>query len=326
MDQLPSLTIAIPTFERHSAASARIKSILESGNNDQIKILIIDNASADNTAERLRDSYKNEENLEVLRNNENIGYARNFLSIFSKCRTDYVLLCSDEDDVICKELPKFLRFLAESLPVYVSPVALIEGASYRGRKRIEPIKPEEYQEASFYISGLTYRVNRRIIELAGEIEKILDCNSAANMYPQSILAARLILEDNCFWYPAPITSKAEQLPSHLAEIDGEPYYGVVGRYRQQVGRIQYFRGLLKEYPSKKNILEAMIKADSRKMFHSIRSGLAMANPDLLAYFDQEAYDATKRDIVRRMIPLRLVRPAIARARKLILFLRQLITS
>jgi len=101
----PLLTIAIPTFNSAHLLPDAIASIMRQGLDD-FEILIIDNASEDNTEEVVR-LFKNHA-FGYLRNPSNLGACENGNRCFSEFRGRYFkLLCADDvllDRVLLKQL------------------------------------------------------------------------------------------------------------------------------------------------------------------------------------------------------------------------------
>ena len=105
-----SLTISFPTYNRKSSIIARIKEIKDKAKYIGIKILIIDNNSEDGTFDSLIKIFKNENHISILKNKSNIGFAGNFFRLFRECKTDYILISSDEDEVKIDSIEEFLLF------------------------------------------------------------------------------------------------------------------------------------------------------------------------------------------------------------------------
>lgn len=94
------LTIAIPTWNRAPYLEAnlrRITGILDSFQVSEIEILVVDNASSDNTSEVVGDFQENFDFVKYIKNDENIGPIANFLKAISLVETKYLHLLSDDD-------------------------------------------------------------------------------------------------------------------------------------------------------------------------------------------------------------------------------------
>jgi len=92
------LTIAIPTYNRNDILLRNIQLLLPQLNN-QCKLIIIDNCSDLPVAETLKDILKGYENIEIKRNNINIGGNANIMRCFENLETPYLWILGDDDPV-----------------------------------------------------------------------------------------------------------------------------------------------------------------------------------------------------------------------------------
>jgi glycosyltransferase involved in cell wall biosynthesis len=101
----PLLTIAIPTFNSAHFLPDAISSIMRQGLDD-FEILIVDNASEDNTEEVVR-SFENP-HIRYLRNSSNLGACENGNRCLANSRGRYIkFLCADDvllDGIVRKQL------------------------------------------------------------------------------------------------------------------------------------------------------------------------------------------------------------------------------
>lgn len=97
----PLLTIAIPTYNR-SASLARLLTVLapQLTSRPEIDLFISDNHSPDDTEAVVREFLDDGLKARYVRQPENIGSDRNFLTCFENGRGRYFWMCGD-DDVIC---------------------------------------------------------------------------------------------------------------------------------------------------------------------------------------------------------------------------------
>ena len=155
--QLPSVTIAIPTYNRLSFLRQAVHSAL-SQTHSNIQVVVSDNASDDGTAEfvtSIRDP-----RLLSLRQNTNIGMLRNWNACLERATGDFFLLLSDDDYLEESAIEK----LAGAVVAAENPdkVALAYCRTWEVdregvKQRLDPIPPayEEAREfAIAYFSGL----------------------------------------------------------------------------------------------------------------------------------------------------------------------------
>ena len=102
-DTQPLLTIAIPTWNRAELLTEALKCLEPqiAGFEDDIEIVISDNASTDNTPTAIRNFSKRQPELRVksFRQKENTGYFGNFKKVRELSTGKYLWILSDDDHV-----------------------------------------------------------------------------------------------------------------------------------------------------------------------------------------------------------------------------------
>lgn len=96
----PLLSIAIPTFNRAQFLRINLKRLLceiKKIDQNQVEILVSDNASEDGTDIVVRDAVKSGLPVRYLRNKQNIGSDANFAQCFNMARGRYVVIMGDDD-------------------------------------------------------------------------------------------------------------------------------------------------------------------------------------------------------------------------------------
>lgn len=99
MENLPLLSICIPTYNRKKYLKESLDSIInqEWFNEEEIEIVISDNASIDNTTEFVKEYQNKYKNIKYFRNDENIGADRNIIKVLQLWNGKYVWWISDDD-------------------------------------------------------------------------------------------------------------------------------------------------------------------------------------------------------------------------------------
>lgn len=92
------LTIAIPTYNRAIYLEQLLHSLIRqlSDYQDKVELLVVDNASSDNTSE-IVNTFAQQHRLRYIKNDTNIGPDNNFIKCFSEAKGKYVLLFGDDD-------------------------------------------------------------------------------------------------------------------------------------------------------------------------------------------------------------------------------------
>ena len=83
---LPSITIAIPTFNRKDAILNCLSNLVNSALPSNVYILVIDNNSQDGTFDVIKKFNQNEK-IRILQNSSNIGFSGNTAELIRQCDT-----------------------------------------------------------------------------------------------------------------------------------------------------------------------------------------------------------------------------------------------
>ncbi|MCI8752408.1 MAG: glycosyltransferase family 2 protein [Lachnospiraceae bacterium] len=150
------LSICIPTYNRAEVVYKTVRNILNyNGNN--IEIVVSNNCSSDNTEELLLEI--KDKRVKYFKNNYNNGY-ENIISVLTYASGEYLLLCSDEDDVVLDKLPVIMEILQQE-----SPAIMLCGVSAYGKPYVKHRNGvyekgyhalREFGYGTSYISGYIY--------------------------------------------------------------------------------------------------------------------------------------------------------------------------
>lgn len=148
------LTVGIPTHNGSMYIKETINSILsqlDGIDQNQLEILISDNASTDNTEEIINEYMMQCLNIfSYYKNDVNVGYDRNVDLIFKRAKGKYVKLLGDDDTLIENSLNKILRIISTcpELAVILHSITFIDT---NNNKKIET--PKVISEDLFCIDG-----------------------------------------------------------------------------------------------------------------------------------------------------------------------------
>ena len=93
------VTICILTFNRSEKLHKLLNSIYLENENKFYKIIVLDNFSSDNTSDIINKLKPKIKNLEYIKHKKNIGFRENYLHAFSICKTNYLWIFSDDDEI-----------------------------------------------------------------------------------------------------------------------------------------------------------------------------------------------------------------------------------
>lgn len=122
------LTIAIPTYNREKLVD-RLLHYLEPQLLDEVEVLVIDNASTDNTYETVKKKYPN---VLCCRNPENIGAHANFLKCYKRASGRYVWLVGSDDIVADGAVSKIVKFIKANIHKEM-PIIFLNHNSFEGK-------------------------------------------------------------------------------------------------------------------------------------------------------------------------------------------------
>ena len=116
------LTIAIPTFNRSGRLARNLlqvhEEIIREGLEKNVKLLISDNNSSDDTYEISQSYAKKFQNSNIdfhyFKNKSNIGFSLNVLESYFRAKSDYTLFLSDDDNLNTS----FLKVLLSDIEFY----------------------------------------------------------------------------------------------------------------------------------------------------------------------------------------------------------------
>lgn len=104
------LSFAIPTYNRATLLKKTIENIAEQiGENQDIDIVISDNASTDNTKDLIEELQLKYPYIKYFKNETNLGMDKNFDNAVIKATGEYVWLFGDDDLLVEGALPKVLN-------------------------------------------------------------------------------------------------------------------------------------------------------------------------------------------------------------------------
>jgi glycosyltransferase involved in cell wall biosynthesis len=106
----PKLSVIVPTYNRPSLLRVTLDSVLAQ-ELDDFRLIVLDNASTDDTPEVVRGYMSRDSRVSCIRNPRNIGMIRNLNRAFAINRSQYVTVFHD-DDVM---LPGFLATVVRTL-------------------------------------------------------------------------------------------------------------------------------------------------------------------------------------------------------------------
>ena len=146
-----TLSITIPTYNRASYLNTCLKYLIPQyvKRQDEVEIIICDNASTDNTREIVANYVMNGAKIKYLRNEQNLGYVGNQIKCIENASGKYTaLLCDDDiytegllDSILGAARKKEYAFIA------LNYYAFFENPEKKLKKEFAPEKDVEFKRA-----------------------------------------------------------------------------------------------------------------------------------------------------------------------------------
>lgn len=203
------LSICIPTYNRASYLERCLKSILVS-QDDNLEIIIQDNASPDNTEAVVKTF--NDKRIKYFKNDTNIGGVRNAIEILEKASGDYVFYLTDDDFLFPNAIKTIKEFIINYKPsVFTTDILMYlekkkEAYNYSYFKENRIFDSSERNEISeVYLSAHILTrccFNKNIF--SEEDYTFLKKNGTDNWYPQTLLIPLMYLKGNVGYLAEPI--------------------------------------------------------------------------------------------------------------------------
>lgn len=116
------LSICVPTFNRSACLKECLESILRSakGIEDQIEIIVSDNASEDDTTAVVSEIQARHPCIRYERNPENIGFEGNVHRLVTMASSDYVWVIGDDDKIAAPAIPTVLKHIESDYDLIIS--------------------------------------------------------------------------------------------------------------------------------------------------------------------------------------------------------------
>lgn len=174
------LSILIVNYKTYDMTHNTIKSIIASVKGVEYEVVVVDNNSQDGSIEKLKEDFKNHENIRFIKNNSNAGFAVANNIAFRNSKSNYILLLNSDVIVENNTIKDTLNYLKSNKDVGCigCRVVLPDGSLDKACKRSFPTP-----KVSFY----------RMIGLS----KIFPNSRRFNQYNMSYLPDDEIYEVDC---------------------------------------------------------------------------------------------------------------------------------
>lgn len=138
------LTIGIPTYNRPTKLKRLLLHLIAIPGFNKIQLIISDNSENEKTKRMVQRIAADRSNIYYHKNNSNIGFDRNMISIYNMTSTQYLWFLSDDDDVRLESYDCILSILENEAPDLICLNTYRKGvASYISNEKKNLSKKEE---------------------------------------------------------------------------------------------------------------------------------------------------------------------------------------
>jgi len=268
-----------------------------------VEIIVVDNASSDGTFKAISDLTDGTK-IKVYRNNENLGFAGNFIEAIKRAKGDYVLWSSDKDEINLSGVQNLLDWIGSEKIDFVllnNHRKMKLKKNHQSLIRKNKTRVIEYDDL-WGCSHLPGSVCNRSVALA----KLDDWDKMTEMYPETsryypnlLLLVKLIPSGNSYFFDGYIAYQKEYAEkSYHAASSGDHYSHLMSRWLQHKELISLIESLIQktENIKHKKYLHKMYDSLNRGLYEFISTAIREERPHLHAYF---SYSCSYFYLIRR---------------------------
>lgn len=165
------ISIAMATYNGEKYLRRQLDSIISQTYQD-IEVIIVDDASTDDTVAILEEYIKKNANIRLFRNFHNLGIVKTFERALSLCKGEYIAL-SDQDDVwFSNKLEVLLANIGDSLLIHSDATLVNKNVEVAELSNFAAAKKDKFKAQftdyliSNNVTGCTALFPRRLLDLA----------------------------------------------------------------------------------------------------------------------------------------------------------------
>jgi len=289
-DDTPILTIGYATHNRKDYIKKRLNSLIAMGIPNNIEIIVVDNASTDGTYSAISDLCSGTK-IKTYRNDENLGFAGNFVEVLRKAKGDYVVWTSDEDEINFIGVQSLFDWMGDKR---IDSVVLNH---YRKEalKKLTPlrtnktrlIRPEDLWGCC-HLPGIVWH-RLIVLENLNDWEKQKETYpQLSRYYPNLMLLIKIMPNLRSYYFDGYITYQKDYVKSQHVAKKGYQYFHLIPRWLQHNELISFIDLSIQEAENKghKEYLEKIIWSLNRNIYDFISTAIREERPHLYYYFSR----------------------------------------
>jgi len=283
-------TIGYATYNRKDYIVRRLNSLIAMDIPDNVEIIIVDNASSDGTFEAISDLTAGTK-IKSYRNNENFGFAGNFVEVLRRAKGDYVMWFSDEDEINLGGIQNLFDWIGNEK----FDVIFLNHYRKEKSKKLFPLRKNKTRVIEYgdlwgcsHLPGSVW--NRSIAldnlndwdELKGVYPQI------SRYYPNLMLLIRVLPNLNSYFFNGYIAYQKDYAKSQHVAQSGYQYSHLIPRWLQHNELISFIELRIQKTEDIKNkkYLHKMYKSLNRNLYTYISTAIREERPHLYAYFSR----------------------------------------
>ncbi|MDC0965242.1 glycosyltransferase family 2 protein [Candidatus Thioglobus sp.] len=283
-------TIGYATYNRKDCIVRRLNSLIAMDIPDNVEIIIVDNASSDGTFEAISDLTAGTK-IRAYCNNENLGFAGNFVETLRRAKGDYVMWSSDEDEINLGGIQNLFDWIGNKK----FDVVFLNHYRKEKSKKLFPLRKNKTRiiecEDLWRCSHLPGSVWNRSVALAnlndwGKMKEIYP--NISRYYPNLLLMIKLIPSFNSYFFNGYIAYQKDYEKSQHVAQSGYQYPHLIPRWLQHNELISFIELRIQKTEDIKNkkYLHKMHKSLNRNIYTYISTAIREENPSLYVYFSR----------------------------------------
>lgn len=216
-----NIGIAIPTKNRAETLQRTIEATLNQMP-ENVSLHVLDNGSDDDTAERM--AHFGHQAFHAYFDPPGTHCKDGFLRVLEEAArsTDYVVLMSDEDEIVWPALEQLVEMLEGELPGFVSTKFAFPPQFTRS-DRSGVITSDAWFASAFYCSGLVFN-SVDLLRVVDAVRPRIHESAFVSIYAESALALAMMPHNQQLWSRIELCRKREQLDTLIAMDDGSAYW------------------------------------------------------------------------------------------------------
>ncbi len=162
------VSIVVTTYNGERFLKAQLDSIIAQ-TYQPIEIIVVDDGSTDNTLNILNEYAAHHKNVSVIKNEQNLGYVKNFEKGFSLAKGDYIAPCDQDDVWLPTKIDVLVNHIGDDAIAYCDS-EFIDGAGQTLNKKMSDTKtltdfdsPLMYIEAGISALGHAMLIKKEVV-------------------------------------------------------------------------------------------------------------------------------------------------------------------